>query len=167
MRLSIGSMVKHISKCPFLPFLKRSEDLKRTWEDHINSRSNRLKTGVWIYYRAAAWLCVCSICCHQSKAAGVSLMFTVSRAVGQWTHTLKTSNIGVFLHLLALVSQGFIIIETNSFQVFFFVIWGSHEKCLGNFSPGVHRLFLLLSKCLTWDLDLYLKKMKIHYKNMN
>lgn len=145
--------------------------MKRTWEDHINSRSNRLKTGVWIYYRAAAWLCVCSICCHQSKAAGVSLLFTVSCAVvGQWTHTLKTSNIGVFLHLLALVSQGFIIIETNSFQVFFSVIWGSHAKCFGNFSPGISSFifaaFQMPKLGPRFSVCIF-KKMKIHYKNIN
>lgn len=34
------------------------------------------------------------------------------------THTLKTSNIGVFLHLLALMSQGLIVIKTYRFQLF-------------------------------------------------
>lgn len=78
MWLSIGSMVKHISKCPFL---KRSEDLKRTWEDHINSRSNRLKTGVWIYYRAAAWLCVCVFVFHFLSSKQVCRCLTAVHSV--------------------------------------------------------------------------------------
>ncbi len=141
MILSIGSMVKHISKCPFL---KRSEDLNRTWEDHINSRSNRLKTGVWIYYCAAAWLCVCVF--HLLSSKQVCRCLTAVHSVTcsrHRTHTLKTSNIGVFLHLLALVSQGFIIIETNRFQVFSLLYEGHMKNVLETF----HQAFIVYFCC--------------------